>query len=232
MIKRNCIVLVAFLIASLGFSQNNCSKFYPMEEGVSFQYTMSNKKGKPEGTTDYSITEVTNSGGTTTATMNMKFTDNKGEEIMVSDFKISCTGQGIKIDYNSLVPSKMIEQYTEMGMEMDITGTDINIPNNLSVGQDLDDANVTINIKMTGMNMTMKVDQINRKVVSKESVTTPAGTFECYLLTEDTISETMGVKQNMSTKLWLAEDVGMVKQEIYNKKGTLTSHMELTKYNK
>ncbi len=203
-----------------------------MEEGVSFQYTMSNKKGKPEGTTDYSITEVTNSGGTTTATMNMKFTDNKGEEIMVSDFKISCTGQGIKIDYNSLVPSKMIEQYTEMGMEMDITGTDINIPNNLSVGQDLDDANVTINIKMTGMNMTMKVDQINRKVVSKESVTTPAGTFECYLLTEDTISETMGVKQNMSTKLWLAEDVGMVKQEIYNKKGTLTSHMELTKYNK
>ncbi len=203
-----------------------------MEEGVSFQYTMSNKKGKPEGTTDYSITEVTNSGGTTTATMNMKFTDNKGEEIMVSDFKISCTGQGIKIDYNSLVPSKMIEQYTEMGMEMDITGTDINIPNNLSVGQDLDDANVTINIKMTGMNMTMKVDQINRKVVSKESVTTPAGTFECYLLTEDTISETMGVKQNMSTKLWLAEDVGMVKQEIYNKKGALTSHMELTKYNK
>ncbi|MDX1328421.1 MAG: hypothetical protein R3299_12015, partial [Arenibacter sp.] len=65
MIKRNCIVLVAFLIASLGISQNNCSKFYPMEEGVSFQYTMSNKKGKPEGTTDYSITEVTNSGGTT-----------------------------------------------------------------------------------------------------------------------------------------------------------------------
>ena len=232
MIKRNCIVLVAFLIASLGISQNNCSKFYPMEEGVSFQYTMSNKKGKPEGTTDYSITEVTNSGGTTTATMNMKFTDKKGKEVMVSDFQLSCTGDGIKIDYNSLVPSNMIKQYTDMGMEMDITGTDINIPNNLSVGQDLDDANVTINIKMTGMNMTMKVDQINRRVVSKESVTTPAGTFECYLLTEDTISETMGVKQNMSTKLWLAEDVGMVKQEMYNKKGALTSQMELTKYNK
>ncbi|XHP74158.1 hypothetical protein KCTC52924_01906 [Arenibacter antarcticus] len=203
-----------------------------MEEGQSFQYTMSNKKGKPEGTTDYSITEVSNAGGVTTATMNMKLTDKKGKEIMVSDFKMSCTGEGVKIDYNSLVPSQMIKQYTDMGMEMEISGTDVDIPNNLTVGQDLADANVTVNIKMTGMNMTMKVDQINRKVEKRESVTTPAGTFDCYVISEDNISETMGVKQNMSSKLWLAEGIGMVKQEMYRKNGELNSHMELTKYNK
>ncbi|MCM4167048.1 hypothetical protein DHD08_05045 [Arenibacter sp. H213] len=230
--RRNIIILLSLLITSLGFSQGNCSKFYPMEEGQSFQYTMSNKKGKPEGTTDYSITEVSNAGGVTTATMNMKLTDKKGKEIMVSDFKMSCTGEGVKIDYNSLVPSQMIKQYTDMGMEMEISGTDVDIPNNLTVGQDLADANVTVNIKMTGMNMTMKVDQINRKVEKRESVTTPAGTFDCYVISEDNISETMGVKQNMSSKLWLAEGIGMVKQEMYRKNGELNSHMELTKYNK
>ena len=225
------LIYSLFLVSSTALSQN-CSKYYPMEEGTSFQYTMTNKKGKTEGITDYSITNVENSGGVTTATMNMKFTDEKGKEIFVSDYKLSCTGDVVKIDYNSLVPAQMMKQYTDMGVEMEISGTDIELPNNLSVGQGLDDANVAISIKMTGMNMNIKVDQLNRIVEKKESVTSPAGTYECYVITQDNVSETMGVKQTMQSKLWLAEGVGMVKQETYNKKGDLMSKSELTSFKK
>ncbi|GBF22082.1 MULTISPECIES: TapB family protein [Arenibacter] len=224
------LIYSLFLVSSTALSQN-CSKYYPMEEGTSFQYTMTNKKGKTEGITDYSITNVENSGGVTTATMNMKFTDEKGKEIFVSDYKLNCTGDVVKIDYNSLVPAQMMKQYTDMGMEMEISGTDIELPNDLSVGQGLDDANVAMSIKMTGMNMNIKVDQLNRIVEKKESVNTPAGTYECYVITQDNVSETMGVKQTMQSKLWLAEGVGMVKQETYNKKGDLTTQMLLTKFN-
>ena len=224
------LIYSLFLVSSTALSQN-CSKYYPMEEGTSFQYTMTNKKGKTEGITDYSITNVENTGGVTTATMNMKFTDEKGKEIFVSDYKLSCTGDVVKIDYNSLVPAQMMKQYTDMGIEMEISGTDIELPNNLSVGQGLDDANVAMSIKMPGMNMNIKVDQLNRIVEKKESVTTPAGTYECYVITQDNVSETMGVKQTMQSKLWLAEGVGMVKQETYNKKGDLTTQMLLTKFN-
>lgn len=225
------LIYSLFLVSSTALSQN-CSKYYPMEEGTSFQYTMTNKKGKTEGITDYSITNVENSGGVTTATMNMKFTDEKGKEIFVSDYKLSCTGDVVKIDYNSLVPAQMMKQYTDMGMEMEISGTDIELPNNLSVGQGLDDANVAMSIKMPGMNMNIKVDQLNRIVEKKESVNTPAGTYECYVITQDNVSETMGVKQTMQSKLWLAEGVGMVKQETYNKKGDLMSKSELTSFKK
>tara|TARA_R110002020_G_scaffold42136_1_gene123739 strand:+ start:12574 stop:13185 length:612 start_codon:yes stop_codon:yes gene_type:complete len=203
-----------------------------MEEGTSFQYTMTNKKGKTEGITDYSITNVENTGGVTTASMNMKFTDEKGKEIFVSDYKLSCTGDVVKIDYNSLVPAQMMKQYTDMGVEMEISGTDIELPNDLNVGQGLDDANVAMSIKMPGMNMNIKVDQLNRIVEKKESVNTPAGTYECYVITQDNVSETMGVKQTMQSKLWLAEGVGMVKQETYNKKGDLMSKSELTSFKK
>ena len=225
------LIYSLFLVSSTALSQN-CSKYYPMEEGTSFQYTMTNKKGKTEGITDYSITNVENTGGVTTASMNMKFTDEKGKEIFVSDYKLSCTGDVVKIDYNSLVPAQMMKQYTDMGVEMEISGTDIELPNDLSVGQGLDDANVAISIKMTGMNMNIKVDQLNRIVEKKESVTTPAGTYECYVITQDNVSETMGVKQTMQSKLWLAEGVGMVKQETYNKKGDLMSKSELTSFKK
>lgn len=225
------LIYSLFLVSSTALSQN-CSKYYPMEEGTSFQYTMTNKKGKTEGITDYSITNVENTGGVTTASMNMKFTDEKGKEIFVSDYKLSCTGDVVKIDYNSLVPAQMMKQYTDMGVEMEISGTDIELPNNLSVGQGLDDANVAMSIKMPGMNMNIKVDQLNRIVEKKESVTTPAGTYECYVITQDNVSETMGVKQTMQSKLWLAEGVGMVKQETYNKKGDLMSKSELTSFKK
>lgn len=225
------LIYSLFLVSSTALSQN-CSKYYPMEEGTSFQYTMTNKKGKTEGITDYSITNVENTGGVTTATMNMKFTDEKGKEILVSDYKLSCTGDVVKIDYNSLVPAQMMKQYTDMGVEMEISGTDIELPNNLSVGQGLDDANVAMSIKMPGMNMNIKVDQLNRIVEKKESVNTPAGTYECYVITQDNVSETMGVKQTMQSKLWLAEGVGMVKQETYNKKGDLMSKSELTSFKK
>jgi hypothetical protein len=70
------------LVLSLGmnslFAQENYSKYYPMEEGVAFRYTMYNKKEKAEGVTDYIISEVSYDSSNTSATFDLKFTDNKG----------------------------------------------------------------------------------------------------------------------------------------------------------
>ena len=223
--------LLCFSVQSIK-AQNNCSKYYPMVEGSSFQYSMTNKKGKIDGVADYTVSSVENNGGSTAATMQMKYTDAKGKEVFISDYKITCTGDGIKIDYQSLMPSQMMKQYEDMGLEMEITGTDMELPNNLSVGQSLADSNVSVKMKMPGMNMTITVDMVNRKVEKYESVTTPAGTFDCYLITADNKSEVMNMNQDMTSKLWLAEGIGMVRQESYNKKGDLVNRTELTMFNK
>ncbi len=225
--------LVFTILVSIGcqliYAQNNCSTYYPLEEGTAFQYTSYNKKDKADGVTDYKITKVVNSNGETTATMELKLTDKKGKEIYSSNYNFTCTGTGIKIDYKSLFPSQMMKQYEDMGLEMDITGTDIELPNNLSVGQELADANVTISMNMGAMKMNIKVDMTNRKVEKKEKVTTPAGTFDCFLITETNTSKTMGATHEMQSKLWLTEGVGMVKQELYKKNGGLMSKSILTK---
>ncbi len=126
----------------------------------------------------------------------------------------------------------MQQQYTDMGLEMDITGTDVELPNQLSVGQDLKDANVNVKMKMSGMNMNIDVNTIDRKVIGKESVTTAAGTFDCFVITAKTKSKMMMANQEMSDKLWLSEGVGMIKQETYNKNGKLLSRMELSQFAK
>ena len=226
------ITLLCFFTMNVAFAQESCSKFYPLEEGSSFEYTSYDKKGKTDGSVNYTITDVRQEGSAAAATFDMKFKDKKGKDIFESSYSFSCENGLVTVDYQSLFPSQMMQQYSEMGLEMDISGTDIELPNDLTIGQELADANVAIAMSMSGINMNVSVDQTNRKVEKKESVTTPAGTFDCYLITENSTTKTMGATIKMKSKLWLAEGVGMIKQESYKDNGNLISTSELTSYSK
>jgi len=226
-----CILLATFASVSV-VAQDNCSKYYPMVEGSSFEYTNYSKKGKVEGITNYTIASVTSEGSATKATLDLKMTDKKGKEVFNSNYSFTCQENRIKIDYQSLFPAQMMKQYGEMDLDMDISGTDIELPNNLTIGENLPDANISIVMNMSGIKMNTSVDQTNRQVLKQESVTTTAGTFNCMVLTETTKTKAMGVNLTINSKLWLAEGVGMIKQEAYKKNGDLMSKTELTAYSK
>jgi len=229
---------IAFLILSTAFvftkmsAQDSCSKYYPMVEGSSFEYTNYNKKGKIDGATNYTVSSVTTENSGTKATLDFKMSDKKGKEMFTSNYSFTCKDNVVKIDYQSLFPAQMMQQYGEMDIEMDITGSDIELPNDLSVGENLPDANITIAMSMSGININTSVNQTNRKVISQERITTSAGTFDCMVLTETTKTKTMGANIEMNSKLWLAEGVGMIKNETYKKNGDLMSRIELTNYSK
>lgn len=223
-----------FLLAMFAFAnaraQSNCSAYYPLEDGASFQYTNYDKKGKEDGQVNYKVTDVHNNGGTTNATMVMEMMDNKGKTF-TSDYDIICEGDVVKIDFKSLMNEQMLSQMGDV--EMDISGTDVELPNNLSVGQQLPDANMEVKMKMGGgINMNTNIETLNRKVEKKESVTTPAGTFDCYVVYSETKTKMMMANQTFPSRIWLAEGVGMIKQESYNKNGKLMGSMVLTQYSK
>lgn len=215
---------------SVPVSAQNCSKYYPMIEGATFQYTNYNKKGKTEGVSDYKVSAVNTSGDVTSATMSIALTDEKGKEIYTTDYNFTCTGNMVSIDYESLIPSSTLEQFEDM--EMDISGTDLELPNDLSVGLELPDSNVSIKISMSGINMNTTVDMINRKVEKQESVTTPAGTFDCFVVYSENLIKAMMVKQSFPSLVWYSEGVGMIKQESYKKNGDVLTSTILTKYSK
>lgn len=221
-------LVFGFLFILTTSAQDNCSTYYPMEEGATFQYTNYNKKGKEQGKVDYTVASVESDGSSTTATMKMKYQDEKGEELFDSEYGFTCTGNVVTIDFESLISEQMLTQFKDM--EMEVTGTDIELPNNLGVGQELADANVAISVSMGGINMNMNVDTVNRKVEKKESVTTPAGTFDCFVIYSETKTKMMIANKTFPNRIWLAEGVGMVKQESYNKNGKLMSSSVLTAF--
>ncbi|MGB5203174.1 hypothetical protein [Eudoraea sp.] len=228
--KIKLFLMGLLFVLAIPVTAQNCSKYYPMEEGTTLEYTSYNGKGKTQGTISYTVSNVLDEGSTSSATMVMKYMDDKGKEAFTSEFTYSCTGNTVTIDYESLMSNQMLQQFGDM--EMEVSGTDIELPNDLEVGMELPDANVIMKISMSGMNMNSQVDMINRKVEKKETITTPAGTFDCYVIYSENQSKMMMASQNFPSRLWLAEDVGMVKQESFNKSGKLMSSTVLTNLSK
>lgn len=65
-----------------------------------------------------------------------------------------------------------------------------------------------------------------------ETITTPAGTYNCVKYSSDTeVSSTMFKSKSKST-MYMAKNVGMVKMESYDDKGKLQSKQLLTSFGK
>lgn len=229
MIKTFIIsLLLLAAVFTQASAQTGCSKFYPLKEGTKAELTSYDKKGKIAAVVDYTILNKTQTPEGEVATMKSSIKDDKGKLIAETEYDVTCDGTKISIDYNSMVSPMMMEQF--QNMEYDISGVDLEIPNNLSVGQELPDAEMNMKISMSGINMNMDLTITNRKVIGKEDVTTPAGTFSCFVITYDMTTK-MGMTQTSNSKQWIAEGVGMVKQEDYQR-GKVSSSSVLTKFSK
>jgi hypothetical protein len=117
-------------------------------------------------------------------------------------------------------------------MEVTVSGGGLELPSTLREGQALPDASMTMDIGSGGMKiMSMTMTMTNRKVGVRESLTTKAGTFDCYQLTYDFEIQTI-FKKSFSVKEWFAKDIGMVRSETYDSKGKLEGYIELTYFSK
>ncbi len=223
------IVIICFLWSVNFYGQNKCSKYYPFNKDTKFQITTYDKNEKVAAVVNYLVKDVEISNNSETATLSTEMLDDKGELIANTEYQIICKDDMVSIDFKSMMGADLLSQYKDMEIEM--SGTNIELPNNLVVGQVLPDADMMMNIKMAPINMKMTMKIMNRKVVANENLTTPAGTFECHVLSYDNEFK-MGLKRIGTSKQWLADGIGMVKSEEYNKKGKLMSKSVLTKFEK
>ncbi len=215
------LIICVFLIGLSGMCQDACGAYFPFKKGVAFQITNYDAKVKKEGVVDYKIIELQNS----IATVQAKIMDAKGKKVAITTYDVTCYEDAISIDFKSMMNPEMFKQYKDMDIEM--TGSNIEFPNTIKAGQTLKEAKFNLAIKMGLTNMNMVLNMLNRTVEREESVTTPAGTFKCFLISYDS-EVNVGVKQSFKIKEWLAEGVGVVRTETYTKNGKLVSYSELT----
>lgn len=218
------ILLFVVAMASSFVASAQCNPYYNFKEGASWETTSYSAKDKPAGREVYTIKYLKDTNNGWESEMNMKSYDKKDELIIDKDIEIGCEDGVIKLNMDRFFPEETMQAFKDMDMSIDTEN--LEIPSELSVGMELKDASLTISGNIP---FKMEVNVVNRKVESKESITTPAGTFECYKITY-----TVNTKSIMSIETqgadWVANDIGTVKSENYNKNGKLQNYSLLTKY--
>jgi hypothetical protein len=209
-------------------ASSQCNTFYQFNEGSSWEMDNFNSKGKLSGKTKQTIKSLTGNANSFKATVNSVMFDAKGKEVMNTDLDFDCEDGTVRVDMRNFVNEDQMKAF--QSYELEFQGENLEIPNNLSVGQMLNNGKMTLTASNSPIPMAMEIAITNRKVVAQESVTTPAGTFECYKITSDlSVTSKMAIKMTLdfSTVEWLAPKVAVVKSESY-RKGKLQGYSVLT----
>ena len=205
-----------------------CEAYYPVKQGAMMEMTSYDKKGKIEGRSNQTIKEVKTTGENLTIIVRSQYYDDKDKMMFDKDITMKCEGGIFKMDMQNFMDPASMEQFKDM--EVQVTGNDLVYPANLTAGQTLEDGHIKMNVMTNGMTMmNMVVEITNRKVVGREEITTPAGTFDCYKISYDITTKTV-FKVSVKVEEWMAKEVGVVKTVNYDKSGKMEGYSELTKF--
>lgn len=117
---------------------------------------------------------------------------------------------------NNVVKAKQSGDYMPVG---DISS----IPDDIKVGDNLRATEIQVKVLTV---FTARNIYNNRSVTARESVEVPAGCYDCFLVEDDEFFTGAGP---FHVKTWVAKGIGIVKQIIYKKDGSVNQTIELMK---
>jgi hypothetical protein len=224
---KTSALVVLFSVLAVYLKAQNCEAYYPMKVGATWEMKNYDDKDKLTGTTKSKVTKSEGDVSNIVATIWYEMFNAKDVSEATGEYNVKCSNGAFSVNMKNMLNSKSLEAYKDM--QVTITGDDVEMPVNPTVGQTLKDAN--LNLIVTGMAMmNMTVKMYNRKVAAIETVTTPAGTFEkCVKITFNVKTHMMFDVEASGTE-WYAKGIGMVKSESYDAKGKKTGSSVLNSY--
>lgn len=204
--RKLILSLVALAFCAGAFAQQGT--WFCGTPGAKLSYTRTG--AAQTDTYQYVVTGVSRDGDKTTITFQTVIPGVEDPK----NCQVWTEGGWFHMDVNSVMG-----QY---GDAMGATGNAPVVPEDPAVGQKLADCAVEIPGILTTATFS------NVRMSRRESVTVPAGTFDCWVLEYATDSKMAIVKSQSRTETWLAKGVGEVKSVTYDKKGKVLSTVELT----
>lgn len=213
------------------FSSSACKDFLWFKKGSLFEYEQ-DVKGSGTMVSSMRVKGITQSGGKTISEIEAQQNTSDGD--MSLTLYYVCDGDNFYIDMSSMYEQITQQMEGETGgdntqikemidsAEIDVSDGFTAMPKVLYPGLKLPDASFSFTMNSSGMEVVMHSTVTDRVVVGKETVTTKAGTFECMKIRSTTSANMNMMGRNINTGnatdyVWLAPEIGMVKQESYSK---------------
>lgn len=202
-----------------------CAGLALFQPGAEIVTAVYNDKGEEMSKQKVKVLNVKEKNGISTANcvgqeLRTGATDNDAP----SHFEYQCDGKNIFFSISSLFNQDKKKKETGVNASL------ISFPIAVKEGQTLPDARGFINTTKGDKQASMKYVFRNRKVGAREKLTTPAGTFNCYPVSnnveveldlpgmDEKAKEMMKQMQKimkMSMTTWISPELGIVKMEMY-----------------
>lgn len=222
------LILVILLAAFAQLNAQNCFDYYPTAPGEEFTMKTYDKKDRLQSYSEYTVLEASSNK----VSYNVEMYDEDDELLQEITFDLLCEDGKVKVDMKSLMSMETLQKMQSDGMEMDIESDYIEFPmENLSVGMELPDAEMTIKVSMENMGnvMTMNSHMHDRKVESTETITIEGKNYNCYKITGTTKVDMGFINSTNKSVTYVSKQDGFVKSESLNKKGKLETYSVLVK---
>lgn len=228
--KKASLTLVWSIFLFTGLIAQECPLYYPDAVNTQMEYKQFDKKGNPTSSSIQKITDVKKTGNGYVIEVASEAFDSKGKSIGKTNLTARCEAGIYFIDMKNLMGQQSMEAYKDY--EMKIEGGSLELPSNMKAGDLLKDGSMKITFSSNGTSiMNMSIAVTNRKVIGTESLTTPAGTFECYKISYDVATKMMINVKTKATE-WYAKGTGLIKSETYSTDGKLLGSSVLTSIKK
>lgn len=214
---QKIIAAIALLIiASLPAQAQNCKNYLLLQNNKRVEMTVYNRKGKEDGKQVWLVSNVKNVGKTTTATLNTEFFNGKGKSINKSESQVQCSGGSLQMSMKLMMSEAQLKQMNNATVKA--KGEFLDYPSTIKEGDKLPDGNMQMDYTMEGgMAASIEIIITERSVGGKESITSPAGTWDCFKITSNQkiISKIagMGIPFKTDVTEWYAPGVGVIKTE-------------------
>ena len=222
---KKTLFITAVLLLSITATHAQ-SVYFPSEEGMTVEYVNKNAKDKVTGYIAYKFQKVERQDDLNfTVTYQTLVMNSKHEETnQPIEATVKVVNGTVYLDATSAF-NDAASALSQTSESIVIKGNGLIIPTDAKAGQKLDNASATLgNIVSSSCT--------NVTVTAVENLTTEAGTFETVRLDMDISGKVLFIKIEGTSTQWCAKGIGLVRTINYNKKGKVTSSMELVKLSK
>jgi DUF3108-like len=217
--------LFVFIFFNSAMAQT-CAGYYFFNKGDVEMITYDDK-GKEIGRLTYYISEITKTGNDLIASFTTEEKNNSGVSLSKVPGKYKCSNGILFIDAAVAIPKEQMAPYKDMAVQSGVGF--VEYPYKFISGQTFRDTSFTIQVLNNGSFFTnLTLDQTNRKVEAKATLTSQTGTWECLKITYDGKFTTNNGSSpattfNFKCTEWFAPGFGIVKSETYSNTNMLIS---------
>lgn len=214
--KKIFLPVFIFFLAPIAANAQNCNGYLLLQNNKKIEMTIYNKKGKENGKQVWNVSNLKTAGGITSATVNTEFFNDKGNSVNKGVSEIQCNNGVLMMNMKMMLSEEQLKQMNNGTATA--KGEFMEYPATPKVDDVLKDGSLVMEYTMNGgMKTTMELSVTERKVTGKESVTSPAGTWDCFTITSlqkiTTRIAGIGIPIKMNITEWYAPGVGVIKTE-------------------